>query len=219
MALTHKLAPLALLVLSSLVSAHAATNAPILGSIYDYEIERINGPKAGAKEKISEYRGKVLLITNTASQCGFTPQYENLQKTFDKYKDRGFVVLGFPSNDFGAQEPGSNAEIKSFCERKFKVSFPMFSKGKVGGKDDRTGEDLAQPLYRYLLKNTPASGPSGPVEWNFEKFLVGRDGKILARYRSSTTPDSEEVTKAIEAALATAPAAAPAAATTAAPKK
>lgn len=174
-------------------SAFAATKTD---TIYSIPVKTIKGEST----TLQPYAGKVLLIVNTASQCGFTPQYKSLQATFDKYSAQGLVVLGFPSNDFGAQEPGSDAEIKNFCERNFKVSFPMFSKGSVnGGKDAATGKDKNQPLYQYLLANAPTSGP---VKWNFEKFLIDRKGKIVARFPSKVTPDSPELTSQIEKLLA-----------------
>jgi glutathione peroxidase len=169
--------------------------APKPSRLYDFEVKRINGPKTAAADavptKLSAYEGKVLLIVNTASQCGFTPQYRGLEAIYEKYAKDGFVILGFPSNDFGAQEPGSNAEIKNFCERNFKVSFPMFEKAPVSG--NRT-----QPVYAYLVENAPWKGAVG---WNFEKFLIGRDGKIVGRYKSKVTPESRELTDAIEASL------------------
>jgi glutathione peroxidase len=142
---------------------------------------------------LQAYAGKVLLIVNVASQCGYTPQYEGLQGLYQKYQARGLEVLGFPSNDFGQQEPGTEAEIKEFCSSRYHVTFPMFSKIHVTG-------DEQHPLYAAL---TGSDSPKpGPVQWNFGKFLIGRDGKVLARYDSDTEPDSAELTKAIEAALA-----------------
>ncbi len=156
-------------------------------SIYDFEVKRITG----TSEKLASFKGKVLLVVNTASECGYTPQYKGLEATYLKYHSKGFEVLGFPSNDFGAQEPGSNAEIKNFCERKFKVTFPIFEKAPVSG-------NRIQPLYTFLTENAPTQGAVG---WNFEKFLVGKDGKIIGRFKSSITPESDELTKAIESAL------------------
>lgn len=140
------------------------------------------------------YTGKVVLAVNVASRCGFTKQYEQLQKVYEKYRDRGFVVLGFPCNQFGQQEPGSEAEIKTFCEQNFGVSFPMFSKIDVNGEH-------ALPLYRYLTSNLAPIADQGPVKWNFEKFLFNRKGTLIGRYRSAVEPDSAELTEAIEAAL------------------
>ena len=145
----------------------------------------------GAKENICEtYSGKVILVTNVASQCGFTPQYEGLEKLYKSYKDRGLVVLGFPSGDFGGQEFASDGEIQQFCKLNFGVTFPLFSKSSVKG-------DAANPLFKTLSAKT-GKQPS----WNFNKYLVGRDGKVIAHFGSRVTPDSEELTKALEAALA-----------------
>jgi glutathione peroxidase len=145
----------------------------------------------GANENICEtYKGKVLLVTNVASQCGFTPQYEGLEKLYRTYQDRGLVVLGFPSGDFGGQEFASDGEIQEFCKLNFGVSFPMFSKSSVKG-------DAANPLFKTLSSKT-GKQPS----WNFNKYLVGRDGKVIAHYPSKVTPDNAELTKAIEAELA-----------------
>lgn len=171
-----------------LESASAATPAK---SFYDHEVTPINGANAGKKTKLADYKGKVLLLVNTASECGFTPQYKGLQALQDKYAKDGFTVLGFPSNDYGAQEPGSNAEIKTFCERKFNVSFPMFEKAPVSG-------NRIQPVYQHLTENAPEKGAVG---WNFEKFLVSRDGKVIGRYKSKVAPDSPELASAIESAL------------------
>jgi len=147
----------------------------------------------GVKQPFSKYAGKVTLVVNTASQCGYTPQYKDLEALYQKYKDKGLVVLGFPSNDFGHQEPGSNAEIKKFCESKFKVSFPMFSKNPVKGAQK-------QPTYAYL---TEKANPSlkGEVDWNFEKFLINKKGELVARFKSKAAPTSTEVETAVTAAL------------------
>ena len=142
---------------------------------------------------LKAYAGKVLLIVNVASKCGYTPQYRGLETLHRKYRDQGLVVLGFPSNDFGAQEPGSNTEIKEFCAKEYEVTFPLFDKVHVAGPQQH-------PLYASLTG--PDSPAPGPVKWNFGKFLVGRDGKVLARFDSATTPDSKELTTAVERALA-----------------
>ncbi len=154
-------------------------------TIYDYSMKTIDG----APRPLSEYKGKVVLVVNVASKCGFTPQYEGLESVYRKYKSQGLVVLGFPANNFMAQEPGTNEEIKQFCTRKYNVDFPMFSKVDVTG-------DTKTPLYRYLTENK-----GGEIKWNFTKFLIGRDGAILARFEPAVTPDSPEVTRALEAAL------------------
>jgi glutathione peroxidase len=156
-------------------------------SVYDFTMNSIDGQPVA----LSSYKGKVLLLVNVASKCGYTPQYSALESVYEKYKDRGLVIVGFPANNFGAQEPGTNQEIKTFCTRKYNVSFPMMSKVSVKG-DDTT------PLYQYLT-STPKTG--GEIKWNFTKFLVDRDGNIVARFEPATTPDSPEVTAAIEKAL------------------
>jgi glutathione peroxidase len=138
---------------------------------------------AGAPAPLSAYKGKVALIVNTASQCGLTPQYKGLQELYERFKDRGFVVLGFPSNQFGAQEPGTNQEIATFCETSFGVSFPMFAKIDVNG-------DSAHPLYKWLKAEKPGLLGLESIKWNFSKFLIGRDGQIAERYAPTTTPES-----------------------------
>jgi len=157
------------------------------GSLYDLSATRIDGSNA----PLAEFKGKVSLVVNTASQCGYTPQYAELQELYLRFKDRGFVVLGFPSNDFGGQEPGSNSEIKKFCSSKFGVTFPLFSKTKVTGEHKDS-------VYRFVTSSTGG----GEVGWNFEKFLVGKDGLVLDRYPSSVTPLSPRLIEAIERALA-----------------
>lgn len=137
----------------------------------------------GAPAPLSAYKGKVALIVNTASQCGLTPQYKGLQELYERYKDRGFVVLGFPSNQFGAQEPGTNKEIATFCETSFGVTFPMFGKIDVNG-------DSAHPLYKWLKAEKPGMLGLESIKWNFSKFLIGRDGQIAERFAPTTTPES-----------------------------
>ena len=148
----------------------------------------------GVETSLDIYRGKVLLIVNSASKCGFTPQYGPLEKLYEKYKDQDFVVLAFPSNDFGKQEPGSNEEIKNFCENKFNITFPMFEKNPVTGKD-------IQPVFKYLTQNS-GSRFEGEVDWNFEKFIVDRKGLLRDRFSSFTSPDSERIEKLIIKLLA-----------------
>jgi glutathione peroxidase len=151
-------------------------------TVYAYSAETLDGqPKS-----LAEFRGKVLLIVNTASQCGFTPQYAGLEQLHRSYKDQGLAVLGFPCNQFGSQEPGAAEEIGTFCERNYGVSFPMFAKIDVNGEN-------AHPLYRFLKKEKPGLlGPlgGGAIRWNFTKFLVDRNGKIVGRYASTTKPES-----------------------------
>jgi glutathione peroxidase len=147
----------------------------------------------GKDVNLSDYKGKVLLIVNVASKCGYTPQYEGLEAIYKKYKDKGFEILAFPCNDFGGQEPGTNEEIKTFCSSKYDVTFKLFDKIKVLG-DERT------PLYVRLINNDVTE--KGDVKWNFEKFLIDKNGNIVSRFRSKVKPESEEITKAIEAELA-----------------
>ena len=159
-----------------------------MGCVYDFEVNLLNG----APVKLSEYRGKALLIVNTASQCGFTPQYRGLENLYDKFKVRGLEVLGFPCNQFGKQEPGSSEEIAEFCSVNYGVTFPMFEKIDVNGKD-------THPLYRYLKREARGVLGSEPIKWNFTKFLVSREGKVVERYGSTTKP--EQIEADIEAAL------------------
>jgi glutathione peroxidase len=160
----------------------------IAGTVYDVPLKDIDGKDATLKP----YQGKVLLIVNVASHCGYTPQYKALEAVYEKYKDKGLVVLGFPCNQFGGQEPGTDAEIKQFCSSKYSVTFPMFDKIEVNGAN-------RHPLYVTLAG--PESPYPGDINWNFTKFLIGRDGKILKRFESKVTPNSPEVTSAIEGAL------------------
>jgi glutathione peroxidase len=158
-----------------------------MASIYDFTMKNIDGEEV----KLETYRGKVALLVNVASRCGYTPQYEGLESVYGKYKDKGFVILGFPANNFGSQEPGTDQEIKTFCSTTYGVTFPMFSKISVKGSG-------IHPLYQYL---TTDSGFPGEIGWNFAKFLVGKDGKVLARFSSSDEPDGDKITGAIEKAL------------------
>ena len=159
------------------------------GSMYDLTVKDIDGKDVS----LSAYKGKVVLIVNVASKCGFTPQYKSLEATYEKYKDQGFVILGFPCNQFHSQEPGTNEEIKQFCTSKYGVTFPMFDKLEVNG-------DNRAPLYVWLAG--PASPFPGDIKWNFNKFLIGKDGTILKRFDSKVTPDSTELTGEVEKALA-----------------
>src|SRR6266496_1403893 len=158
-------------------------------SLYEIPLKDINGKDASLKD----YQGKVLLVVNVASHCGLTPQYQALEAIHRKYKAKGFTVLGFPCNDFGAQEPGTAGEIKKFCSEKYDVTFPLFAKLHVKGSEQH-------PLYAALTgKDSPFPGD---IKWNFGKFLIGRDGKVLKRWDSKVTPDSADITGAIEEALA-----------------
>ena len=165
---------------------------PTPKSIYDIKVKTITDQPVS----LSQYKGKVLLIVNTASKCGYTPQYAGLQKIYENYKKDGLEILGFPSNDFGGQEPGANKEIKNFCELKYKVTFPLFEKNKVTGKEK-------QPLYQWLLENSPGAAPgkTSEISWNFEKFIISKDGKVLGRFKSGTTPDSDDLKEVLIKAL------------------
>ncbi len=156
-------------------------------SIYEFTMNDIDGKSI----KLEKYKGNVVLIVNVASKCGYTPQYEGLEVVYKRFKDKGFVILGFPANNFMGQEPGSDAEIKQFCSTKYNVSFPIFSKISVKGGD-------IHPLYQYLTQN---ANPPGDVKWNFGKFLIGKDGKIVARFDSGVKPESAELISAIESSL------------------
>ena len=171
-------------------AAFAAGCVFAASSVYDFTLNSI----AGQPVSLSQYKGKVVMLVNVASKCGYTPQYKGLESLFQKYESQGFVILGFPANNFMHQEPGTNAEIQTFCTRTYNVTFPMFAKISVKGEDQA-------PLYQFLTdkKTDPANG--GDIGWNFTKFLVDRDGKIVARFDSKVEPESPEVIKAIEAVL------------------
>ena len=156
-----------------------------------YEMKSITGQPV----KLADYKGKVVLMVNVASECGLTPQYKELEAVYEKYRDKGLVVLGFPCNQFGSQEPGNDAQIAAFCSENYKVTFPMFSKIEVNG-------DKAAPLYKYLtaLETKPAG--KGKITWNFEKFLIGKNAQVVARFAPRTEPDAPEVLAVIEAELA-----------------
>ncbi|RTQ32567.1 glutathione peroxidase [Variovorax gossypii] len=162
-----------------------------MASVYDFEANLIDGKPV----KLSTFKGKVLLIVNTASNCGFTPQFAGLEALHEKYADKGLAVLGFPSNQFGGQDPGTNEEIGAFCTKNYGVSFPMMEKIDVNGSN-------AAPLYQWLTKAKPGLLGSTAIKWNFTKFLVGRDGTVLKRYAPLDTPASLE--RDVEAALAAA---------------
>jgi glutathione peroxidase len=160
-------------------------------SVYEFSLSSIDGQPA----PLAAYKGKVVLLVNVASLCGYTPQYTALEATYEKYKDRGFVIVGVPANNFGSQEPGSNQEIKKFCTSKFHVTFPMMAKVSVKGED-------MDPLYQFLTDKAASPRTGGEIKWNFTKFLIGPDGHVIARFEPAVTPDSPEVTSAIEKALA-----------------
>ncbi len=173
--------------MNKIIGAICLMSAGLFGasSVYEFTMNSIDGQPL----PLSSFKGKVLLIVNVASFCGFTPQYEQLEAEYEKYKDQGFVIAGFPANNFGAQEPGTNEEIKTFCSRKYNVKFPIYSKISVKGPDKA-------PLYQYLTETA-----GGEIKWNFTKFLIDRNGKIIARFESPVKPDSPEVISAIEKAL------------------
>ena len=157
-------------------------------SVYEFTMNSIDGKPM----PLESFKGKVMLIVNVASKCGFTPQYKELEAVYEKYQDKGLVIVGFPANNFMAQEPGTNEEIKTFCSRTYNVKFPLYSKISVKG-DDKA------PLYQFLTD--PSAKTGGEIKWNFTKFLVDRNGKVIARFESPVKPDSPEVITAIEAAL------------------
>ena len=159
-----------------------------MASVYDFTVKDIHGKSV----KLDRYRGKVMLIVNTASECGFTPQYKGLEAMFEKLHDKGLEVLGFPCNQFGGQEPGSEKEIEQFCELNYGVTFPMFAKVDVNG-------DNTAPLYKYLKAEKPGLLGSEAIKWNFTKFLVDRDGNVVKRYAPNDTPES--IAKDVEKAL------------------
>jgi len=160
-------------------------------SVYDYTLKSIDGQPTS----FNAYRGKVMMVVNVASRCGYTPQYSALESVYEKYKDRGFVIVGVPANNFGSQEPGTNEEIKTFCTRKYNVQFPMMSKVSVKGSD-------TAPLYQYLTDASLHPKTGGEIKWNFTKFLVDRKGNIVSRFEPDVTPDSPQVIAAIEKSLA-----------------
>jgi len=167
-----------MLVLFSIISLFAKENDM---SIYDFNVKTIDGKEIS----MSQYKGKVLLIVNVASKCGFTNQYEGLEKLFAKYKDKDFMVLGFPSNQFGGQEPGTNEEIKQFCSLTYEVKFDMFSKVDVNGENQA-------PIYKFLKEQKAGILGTEDIKWNFTKFLVDKNGKVIDRYGSATSPSSIE---------------------------
>ena len=184
-----KLSFLVALLMMGVVASSASAAAP--QSPLDFQVQSIDGKPVD----LSQYKGKVLLVVNVASRCGNTKQYTNLEAIYKKYGSQGFAVLGFPANEFGKQEPGTDAEILSFCTTKYSVDFPMFSKIVV------KGEGIA-PLYQFLTSESTNPGHAGEIKWNFEKFLIGRDGKVAARFSPKTNPEAPEVIAAIEKELA-----------------
>ncbi len=160
-------------------------------TVHDIDVQTLSGDPA----TLRDFAGSTILVVNVASQCGLTPQYAGLQRLYDQFADRGLVVAGFPCNQFGAQEPGTSEEISQFCTADYGVTFPMFAKIDVNGPG-------RHPLYAELTEVADAEGKAGDIQWNFEKFLIGPDGKVLARFRPLTEPEAPEVVSAIEASLA-----------------
>jgi glutathione peroxidase len=181
----------ALFIGASFAVVSAADPAKKATSVLDFHVKDIEGKDVD----LAGYKGKVLLIVNTASQCGLTPQYKDLEAIYEKYKGQGFEILAFPANEFGSQEPGSNEEIKTFCSTKYHVSFPLFSKIVVKGKG-------IHPLYDYLTGEATNAKFAGPIPWNFTKFVVNRKGEVIARFQPKEKPSTETVTSTIEKALA-----------------
>ena len=159
-------------------------------SLYEFTMNSLEGKPM----PMADFKGKVMLLVNVASRCGYTPQYDGLEALYEKYKSQGLVVIGFPANNFGGQEPGTNAEIKDFCERTYHVKFPMYSKTSVKGADKT-------PLYQFLTSGAANPSTGGEIQWNFTKFLVDRSGKVIQRFEPDVEPQSREVVAAIEKAL------------------
>ena len=172
-------------------SNQPSTDGKEAKTIYDFTLKDIDGREV----KLEEFRGKAVMIVNVASRCGYTPQYEGLEAVYRKYREQGFVVLGFPANNFGGQEPGSDKEIKFFCSTRYNVSFPMFSKISVKGAD-------MHPFYQYLTAKSTNPQFAGDIKWNFNKFVVDKTGRVIARFDSDDEPESRKVTQVIEQALA-----------------
>jgi glutathione peroxidase len=165
--------------------------APSAKTIYDFNMKNIDGKEVS----LADYKGKVVMIVNVASLCGNTPQYKDIEAMYEKYKGKGLVVLGFPANNFMGQEPGSDEKIKAFCTKEYSVTFPMFSKISVKGSD-------IHPLYKYLTQKSENGVIDAPVKWNFQKFLIGKDGKVITSVGNHTSVNEPDVVKAVEAALA-----------------
>ena len=160
-------------------------------SVYDFTLNTIDGAAA----PLSSFKGKVVLLVNVASKCGYTPQYAGLEKLYETYKNKGFVIVGVPANNFGSQEPGSNEEIKTFCSRNYNVTFPMMSKVSVKGAD-------TTPLYQYLTDKGANPKTGGEIKWNFTKFLLDKNGNVINRFEPAVTPEAADLVKAVEGALA-----------------
>ena len=176
-----------LMVFFSLMMSCSAQNENSMKTIYDYKVEDISGNEFD----FAELKGKKILVVNTASECGFTPQFEGLEALYQKYKDDNFVIIGFPSNDFGEQDPGSNDEIAQFCKINYGVTFPMMSKISVKG-------DSMAPIYQFLTQKEKNEKKNSSVKWNFQKYIINEDGTLEDYFYSITTPDSKKITKWIE---------------------
>jgi len=188
--LTAAAISVAVVAISVTKNVTADSGSAKMTSIYDFTLKDIDHKEVN----LGQYRGKVVLLVNVASRCGFTPQYEGLQKVYLKYKDRGFVILGFPANNFMSQEPGTDEEIKTFCSTKYSVTFPIFSKISVKGDD-------IHPLYKFLTNKETNPEFGGDIKWNFSKFLLDKNGKVIARFEPAVKPESDTVTQAIEKVL------------------
>ncbi len=175
------------LLAAALGMAVMSASAMAASSVYDFTLKSIDGKPT----PLSDFKGKVVLLVNVASKCGYTPQYTALEALYEKYKDRDFVIVGVPANNFGGQEPGTNEEIKTFCKSKYSVTFPMMGKVSVKGADQT-------PLYQFLTASDTDSKFAGEIKWNFTKFLVSKDGKIVNRFESKVTPDDPQVIAAVE---------------------
>ena len=176
------------MMLSSILAAAMAFSPVSARTIYDFTVPDIDGKMV----KLSKYKGKVLVIVNVASKCGLTPQYKGLESMYRDLKSKGVVLIGFPANNFAGQEPGTNADIKQFCSATYDVTFPIMSKISVKGEDQA-------PIYKWLIEN---SGRKDDIEWNFAKFVIGKDGKVFKRFSPQTVPSAPELKEAVEAALA-----------------
>jgi glutathione peroxidase len=177
-------------ILASILSLCICLNQSVAQNIYEFTVNNIDGKPV----QLSKYKGKVLLIVNTASKCGLTPQYSDLQSTYEKYEDKEFLILGFPANNFMGQEPGNNNQIKEFCTSKFNVSFPMFSKISVKGKN-------IHPLYKFLTSKEKNGKVDAPVSWNFQKFLIDKEGKVITSFAPGEKVTENKVINAIEKLL------------------
>jgi glutathione peroxidase len=175
---------------SLLLTATFVTGLASAGSVYDYTLDSIDGKPT----PLSSFKGKVVMLVNVASRCGYTPQYTGLESLYEKHKDQGFVIVGIPANNFMSQEPGTNAEIKTFCKSKYDVKFPIMAKVSVKGAD-------TTPLYQFLTSKQQNPKTGGEIQWNFTKFLIDRDGRIIARFEPAVTPEDPALTSAVTAAL------------------